>query len=80
MLQFTSVASSISEKAVGFSLGLGHAGGKAVAIVVKKFRERRDFLVRSFGELEGVKISEPKVTTSVFRVLFVKSNCTLWFV
>ncbi|MBA0727229.1 hypothetical protein Golax_000241, partial [Gossypium laxum] len=28
--------------------------------MVKAFRERRDFLVKSFGELEGVKISEPQ--------------------
>ncbi|XP_021802471.1 bifunctional aspartate aminotransferase and glutamate/aspartate-prephenate aminotransferase-like [Prunus avium] len=28
--------------------------------MVKAFRERRDFLVKSFGELSGVKISEPK--------------------
>ncbi|KAL5555960.1 hypothetical protein UlMin_038196 [Ulmus minor] len=57
--QFTSGASSISQKAAVAALGLGHAGGEAVATMVKAFRERRDFLVRSFGELEGVKISEP---------------------
>jgi aspartate/glutamate/aspartate-prephenate aminotransferase len=28
--------------------------------MVKAFRERRDYLVKSFGELEGVKISEPQ--------------------
>ncbi|XP_050241798.1 bifunctional aspartate aminotransferase and glutamate/aspartate-prephenate aminotransferase-like [Quercus robur] len=58
--QFTSGASSVSQKAGVAALGLGYAGGEAVSIMVKAFRERRDFLVKSFGELEGVKISEPK--------------------
>ncbi|BBH05662.1 aspartate aminotransferase, partial [Prunus dulcis] len=53
-------ASSISQKAGVAALGLGYAGGEAVSIMVKAFRERRDFLVKSFGELSGVKISEPK--------------------
>ncbi|GFP98117.1 bifunctional aspartate aminotransferase and glutamate/aspartate-prephenate aminotransferase [Phtheirospermum japonicum] len=56
----TSGASSISQKAAVAALGLGHAGGEAVSTMVKAFRERRDFLVKSFGELEGVKISEPQ--------------------
>ncbi|KAJ8543714.1 hypothetical protein K7X08_025332 [Anisodus acutangulus] len=58
--QFTSGASSISQKAAVAALGLGYAGGEAVAIMVKAFRERRDFLVMSFGEIDGVKISEPR--------------------
>lgn len=58
--QFTSGASSISQKAGVAALGLGYAGGEAVSTMVKAFRERRDFLVRSFGQLEGVKISEPQ--------------------
>ncbi|KAM3359768.1 bifunctional aspartate aminotransferase and glutamate/aspartate-prephenate aminotransferase [Capsicum galapagoense] len=58
--QFTSGASSISQKAAVAALGLGYAGGEAVAKMVKAFRERRDFLVRSFGEIDGVKISEPR--------------------
>jgi len=29
--------------------------------MVKAFRERRDFLVKSFREIDGVKISEPQV-------------------
>lgn len=58
--QFTSGASSISQKAAVAALGLGHAGGEAVANMVKAFRERRDFLVESFGEIDGVKISEPR--------------------
>lgn len=41
---------------------MGYAGGEAVATMVKAFRERRDFLVKSFGEMDGVKISEPQVT------------------
>lgn len=61
-LQFTSGASSISQKAAVAALGLGYAGGEAVSTMVKAFRERRDFLVKSFGEMGGVKISEPQVT------------------
>nr|E9L7A5.1 RecName: Full=Bifunctional aspartate aminotransferase and glutamate/aspartate-prephenate aminotransferase; Short=PhPPA-AT; Flags: Precursor [Petunia x hybrida]ADM67557.1 prephenate aminotransferase [Petunia x hybrida] len=58
--QFTSGASSISQKAAVAALGLGYAGGELVATMVKSFRERRDYLVKSFGEIEGVKISEPR--------------------
>ncbi|EOX92178.1 Aspartate aminotransferase isoform 2 [Theobroma cacao] len=58
--QYTSGASSISQKAGVAALGLGYAGGEAVSTMVKAFRERRDFLVKSLGELEGVKISEPQ--------------------
>nr|DAD40265.1 TPA_asm: hypothetical protein HUJ06_014588 [Nelumbo nucifera] len=58
--QFTSGASSISQKAGVAALGLGYAGGEAVSTMVKAFQERRDFLVKSFKELEGVKISEPQ--------------------
>ncbi|CAA0823584.1 Bifunctional aspartate aminotransferase and glutamate/aspartate-prephenate aminotransferase [Striga hermonthica] len=58
--QSTSGASSISQKAALAALGLGYAGGDAVSTMVKAFRERRDFLVNSFRELEGVKISEPQ--------------------
>ncbi|KAK9272601.1 hypothetical protein L1049_002975 [Liquidambar formosana] len=56
----TSGASSISQKAGVAALGMGYAGGEAVSTMVKAFRERRDFLVKSFRELEGVKISEPQ--------------------
>ncbi|KAG6507205.1 bifunctional aspartate aminotransferase and glutamate/aspartate-prephenate aminotransferase-like [Zingiber officinale] len=58
--QSTSGASSISQKAGLAALGLGYAGGEAVSVMVRAFQERRDFLVKSFGELEGVKISEPQ--------------------
>ncbi|KAG9450789.1 hypothetical protein H6P81_010754 [Aristolochia fimbriata] len=58
--QSTSGASSISQKAGVAALGLGYAGGEAVSTMAKAFRERRDFLVKSFGELEGVKMSEPQ--------------------
>ncbi|KAM0971301.1 hypothetical protein ACFX13_019508 [Malus domestica] len=58
--QFTSGASSISQKAGVAALGLGYAGGEAVTTMVKAFRERRDFLVKSFGKLSGVRISEPR--------------------
>ncbi|XP_047325217.1 bifunctional aspartate aminotransferase and glutamate/aspartate-prephenate aminotransferase-like [Impatiens glandulifera] len=56
--QLTSGASSISQKAGVAALGLGYAGGEAGAIMVKAFRERRDYLIKSFGELDRVKISE----------------------
>jgi len=58
--QSTSGASSISQKAAVAALGMGYAGGEAVSVMVKAFQERRDYLVKSFGELEGVKISEPQ--------------------
>lgn len=65
LFQFTSGASSISQKAGVAALGLGYAGGEVVSKMVKAFRERRDFLVKSFGELEGVKMSEPQVLATV---------------
>lgn len=43
------------------ALGLGYAGGETVSTMVKAFEERRDYLVKSFGELDGIKISEPQV-------------------
>ncbi|KAI4356407.1 hypothetical protein L6164_000432 [Bauhinia variegata] len=58
--QFTSGASSIAQKAGVAALGLGYAGGEAVSTMVKAFRERRDFLVKSFREIDGIKISEPQ--------------------
>ncbi|KAL9251058.1 hypothetical protein AKJ16_DCAP10704 [Drosera capensis] len=58
--QTTSGASSISQKAGVAALGLGYAGGEAVAKMVKAFKERRDYLVQNFRKLEGVKISEPQ--------------------
>ncbi|KAJ9561671.1 hypothetical protein OSB04_006831 [Centaurea solstitialis] len=58
--QTTSGASSIAQKAAVAALGMGYAGGEAVSHMVKAFRERRDFLVTAFGELDGVKISEPQ--------------------
>ncbi len=42
-------------------MNLGYAGGEAVSTMVKAFQERRDYLVKSFKELPGVKISEPQV-------------------
>uniref|UniRef100_A0ACD5WZG1 Uncharacterized protein n=4 Tax=Avena sativa TaxID=4498 RepID=A0ACD5WZG1_AVESA len=58
--KYTSGASSISQKAGLAALNLGYAGGEAVSTMVKAFQERRDYLVRSFRELPGVKISEPQ--------------------
>lgn len=60
--QSTSGACSVSQKAAVAALGLGYAGGEAVSAMVKAFWERRDFLVKSFGELDGVRISEPQVS------------------
>ena len=56
----------MAPKAAVAALGLGYVGGETVSTMVKAFQERRDYLVKSFGELEGVKISEPQV-----RALFV---------
>ncbi|KAG2286541.1 hypothetical protein Bca52824_046145 [Brassica carinata] len=58
--QVSSGASSIAQRAGVAALGLGKAGGETVAEMVKAYRERRDFLVKSFREMEGVKISEPQ--------------------
>ncbi|CAH8361858.1 unnamed protein product [Eruca vesicaria subsp. sativa] len=58
--QVSSGASSIAQRAGVAALGLGKAGGETVAAMVKAYRERRDFLVKSFREMEGVKISEPQ--------------------
>nr|CAB3474930.1 unnamed protein product [Digitaria exilis] len=58
--QFTSGASSISQKAGLAALKLGYAGGETVSTMVKAFQERRDYLVKKFRELPGVKISEPQ--------------------
>ncbi|XP_027337641.1 bifunctional aspartate aminotransferase and glutamate/aspartate-prephenate aminotransferase-like [Abrus precatorius] len=58
--QLTSGACSISQKAGVAALGLGYAGGETVSNMVKAFRERRDFLVKSFRKMDGVKISEPQ--------------------
>ncbi|KAL5992299.1 hypothetical protein ACLOJK_013215 [Asimina triloba] len=58
--QYTSGASSISQKAGLAALGLGYAGGEIVSTMVKAFQERRDFLVASFKEMDGVKISVPQ--------------------
>ncbi|KAI4382041.1 hypothetical protein MLD38_008052 [Melastoma candidum] len=69
--QFTSGASSISQKAGVAALGMGHAGGETVANMVKAFRERRDFLVKSFREMDGVKISIPQ---GAFY-LFIDMSC-----
>lgn len=71
LLKFTSGASSIYQKAAVAALGLGYAGGEAVSTMVKAFRERRDFLVKSFGELEGVKISEPQVVLRICMQLWM---------
>ena len=63
--QVSSGASSIAQKAGVAALGLGKAGGETVAEMVKAYRERRDFLVKNFREMEGVKISEPQVLASL---------------
>ena len=70
MLQFTSNASSISQKAAVAALGMGYAGGQTVATMVKAFRERRDYLIQAFRELDGIKINEPQVTSRFLTLLF----------
>lgn len=69
--QATSGASSISQKAGFAALGLGYAGGEAVATMVKAFKERRDYLVQTFGELEGVKISVPQVWALFVMYIYI---------
>ncbi|KNA04678.1 hypothetical protein SOVF_197460 [Spinacia oleracea] len=58
--QSTSCASSISQAAAVAALGMGEAGGKEVANMVSAFKDRRDFLVKTFKDLQGVKVSEPQ--------------------
>lgn len=58
--QLTSGASSISQKGGLAALELGYAGGEHVAVMVKAFRERRDFLVEKLQALDGVKLSVPQ--------------------
>lgn len=54
---------------------MGFAGGETVATMVRAFEERRDFLVESFRELEGVKISEPQVMTLILSLkLHISTN------
>ncbi|KAF8041928.1 hypothetical protein BT93_A0508 [Corymbia citriodora subsp. variegata] len=64
--QLTSGASSIAQEAAFAALSMGYAGGETVATMVNAYKERRDFLVESFGELEGVKISEPQGAFHIF--------------
>ncbi|KAI8558918.1 hypothetical protein RHMOL_Rhmol04G0133500 [Rhododendron molle] len=59
-------ACSISQKAAVAALGLVYAGGEAVAAMVKAFKEWQDYLVQTFGELEGVKVSEPVSHSSYY--------------
>lgn len=58
--QSTSGASSVSQKGGLAALELGYAGGEHVAVMVKAFKERRDFLVEKLKALDGVKLSVPQ--------------------
>ncbi|KMT14107.1 hypothetical protein BVRB_4g079300 [Beta vulgaris subsp. vulgaris] len=58
--QSTSCASSISQAAGVAALGLGKGGGKEVSDMVNAYKERRDFLIKSFKQLQGVKNSVPQ--------------------
>jgi len=78
-LKVSSGASSIAQKAGVAALGLGKAGGETVAEMVKAYRERRDFLVKSLGEIEGVKISEPQVLLLLTSKLLVVSFFFVFF-
>ncbi|KAK9715403.1 hypothetical protein RND81_06G162600 [Saponaria officinalis] len=57
--QMSSCANSISQRAAISALEMGKAGGETIATMVTAFRERRDFLLRFFKDLHGVKISNP---------------------
>ena len=76
--QFTSGASSISQKAGIPALGPGYAGWEVVSTMVRAFREGRDFLIKSFGEMEGVGISDALVLPSSYDMLRT-SPFSLWF-
>jgi aspartate/glutamate/aspartate-prephenate aminotransferase len=58
------------------ALNLGYAGGEAVSTMVKAFQERRDYLVKNFKELPGVKIPEPQVK-EYFIMVVLKPSSTL---
>ncbi|KAL9224533.1 hypothetical protein vseg_000558 [Gypsophila vaccaria] len=58
--QMSSCANSISQRAAISALEMGKAGGEIVANMVTAFNERRDFLLRFFEDLQGVKISNPQ--------------------
>ncbi|KAJ7563335.1 hypothetical protein O6H91_03G106200 [Diphasiastrum complanatum] len=58
--QATSGASSVSQKAGVAALHLGYAGGEDVAVMVRAFQERRDFLVKRLRALKDVKLSVPE--------------------
>ncbi|XP_074271906.1 uncharacterized protein LOC141595853 [Silene latifolia] len=55
--QLSSCANSISQSAAESALGMGKAGGGVVATMVTAYKERRDFLVQFFNDLQGVKVS-----------------------
>lgn len=50
---------------------MGEAGGKEVANMVSAFKDRRDFLVKTFKDLQGVKVSEPQVISPNYKYLLV---------
>ncbi|CAN6483773.1 unnamed protein product [Victoria cruziana] len=64
--QFTSGASSISQKAALAALSMGFRGGEAVSVMVQAFQERRDFLVKRLRALDGVKLSVPQGAFYIF--------------
>jgi len=48
--------------------------------MVKAFRERRDYLVKSFSEIDGVKISEPQVKLHLVYLPFPLNSYSPCFV
>ncbi|KAH9603942.1 hypothetical protein KSS87_019699, partial [Heliosperma pusillum] len=58
--QLSSCANSISQSAGESALRMGKAGGEVVATMVTAYRERRDFLLQFFKDLQGVKVSHPQ--------------------
>ena len=55
--QFTSGASSISQKAGVAALALGDAGGDEVAAMVKEFRARRDYVCDRLRAMRGMELA-----------------------
>lgn len=54
---------------------MGKAGGEVVATMVKAFRERRDYLIKNFSDLKGVKISDPQVRSFDYLLVHVIIIC-----
>lgn len=58
--QTTSGASSVAQRAALAALGLGHAGGEAVAAMVAAFRSRRDYVCARISAWPGAVMRVPE--------------------